>query len=115
MKLLTDAQLQQLLKNGQESHEQEGGVDHFPVVKLFTPDGACTWLLSEVDPNDPDLAFGLCDLGMGCPEMGYVLLSELASVRGRLGLPIERDLHFAAKKPLTAYADDARAAGCVVA
>ena len=115
MKLLTDAQLQQLLKNGQETREKEGGFDHFPVVKLFTPDGACTWVLSEVDPSEPDLAFGLCDLGMGCPEMGYVLLSELASVRGRLGLPIERDLHFTAKKPLTAYADDARAAGCVVA
>lgn len=115
MELMTQAQRAQLLSNGQKSHESEGGIDHAPVVKLFTPDGACTWLLSELDPNDPDLAFGLCDLGMGCPEMGYVLLSELASVRGRLGLPIERDLHFTATKPLTAYADAARAAGCIVA
>jgi hypothetical protein len=37
--------------------------DHPPIVKLFTPDGGATWLLSEVDPDDPDRLFGLCDLG----------------------------------------------------
>jgi len=56
-----------------------------PVVKLFTPDGGCTWLLTEIDPEDPDIAFGLCDLGFGCPELGSVSLSELESVRGQLG------------------------------
>ena len=50
-----------------------------PVVKLFTPDASATWLLTELDPADPDLAFGLCDLGLGCPELGYVRLSELES------------------------------------
>ena len=44
-------------------------IDFKPVVKLFTPDAACTWLLSEADPEDPDIAFGLCDLGMDCPEL----------------------------------------------
>lgn len=114
MKLLTEAQRAQLLKNGRASHTCDGGIDHLPVVKLFTPDGACTWLLSEIDPGDPDLAFGLCDLGMGCPELGYVSLSELASARGRLGLPIERDLYFKPTKRLTAYASEASAAGCIV-
>lgn len=33
---------------------------------------------------------------------------ELAAVRGRLGLPIERDLHFRAEKRLSAYARDSR-------
>lgn len=42
---------------------------------------------------------GFCDLGMGSPELGHVLVSELVLVRGRLGLPIERDLHFKARKP----------------
>jgi hypothetical protein len=31
---------------------------------------------------------------MGCPELGTVRLSELASVRGRFGLRIERDRHW---------------------
>jgi hypothetical protein len=89
--------------------------DHFPVVKLFTPDAGATWLLSECDPDEPDRLFGLCDLGLNCPELGYVSLTEIMEVRGRLGLPVERDLHFVADKPLSAYTDDARAKGRIVA
>jgi hypothetical protein len=90
-------------------------VDHPPVVKLFMPDGAATWLVNEVDPDDPDRLFGLCDLGLGCPELGYVSLAEINAVRGRLGLPVERDQHFVATKSLSVYADEARAAGRIVA
>jgi hypothetical protein len=113
MKLLTKAQHAKLIANGKASAIKEQ--DHFPVVKLFTPDGAATWLLSEIRADDPDIAFGLCDLGMGSPELGYVSLSELATVRGKLGLPIERDKWFEADKPLTAYARAADAAGHITA
>lgn len=58
-------------RSGQENYYQ------LPVVKLFTPDTDCTWLLSELDPTDPDLAFGLCDLSLGTPELSSVRLSEL--------------------------------------
>ncbi|MGN6286625.1 MAG: DUF2958 domain-containing protein [Afipia sp.] len=86
-------------------------VDHPPVAKLFTPDGAATWLISEVDPDDPDRLFGLCDLGLGCPELGYISLSEIRAVRGKLGLPVERDQHFVADRPLSIYAEEARTKG----
>jgi hypothetical protein len=66
------------------------------------------------DGFDPDRAFGLCDLGLGCPELGYVSLSELAGVRGRLGLPVECDRHFRAGRPLSAYAAEAQAVGRVL-
>lgn len=89
-------------------------IDPLPLVKLFTPDGAATWLLTELDPDDPDIAFGLCDLGMGYPELGSVRLSEILSVRGKLGLPIERDLYFKADRALSAYAAAARRAGAIV-
>ena len=116
MKLLTQSNREQLLRNGRVrlEHLEQGGEsepDFLPVVKLFTPDAGCTWLLSELDPAEPDIAFGLCDLGMGCPELGSVSLSELESVRGRLGLPIERDRYFKAQQTLTAYARDAREHG----
>ena len=81
-------------------------------MKLFTPD-AGAWLLTEIDPEDPDIAFGLCDLGLGFPELGNVSLSEISAVRGKLGLPVERDLYFTAKKKLSAYADEARCLGCI--
>ncbi|TIW22757.1 MAG: DUF2958 domain-containing protein, partial [Mesorhizobium sp.] len=60
---------------------------------------------------DLDIAFGLCDLGLGCPEIGNVSLSELSALRGQLGLPVERDLYFSADKPLSEYADEARRLG----
>ena len=111
--LITDAQRVLLLANGRESL-QDTDFDPAPVVKLFTADAGATWLLTEIDPDDHDHAFGLCDLGLGAPELGWVSLQELATVRGRLGLPVERDLHFRAEKRLRAYARDARLAGRVV-
>jgi hypothetical protein len=72
-------------------------------------------LPDELDPTEPTEAFGLCDLGMGYPEIGYVSLSELESVRGPLNLPIERDLHFEADKTLSAYAAEAHRLGAIKA
>ena len=112
MNLITDTERQQLIANGLASQEQER--DHAPVVKLFTPDANATWLLTELDPTDLDRAFGLCDLGLGCPELGYVSLAELASLRGPLGLRVERDRHFVVRQTLAAYADDARRHGRIV-
>jgi len=98
--LITAEQRFLLLANGRESL-QNPDFDPAPVVKLFTPDAGATWLLTEIDPDDHDHAFGLCDLGMGVPELGWVSLQELATVRGKLGLSIERDLHFCAEKRLS--------------
>lgn len=108
-KLFLKTQYAKLLKNGAARDQ-----DHAPVVKLFTPWGGATWLLSEIDPEDPDIAFGLCDLGMGEPELGYVSLSEMRSIRGPFGLYIERDIHWEGKFPMSVYADAARAKGRIV-
>ena len=115
MKLLTKEQRTQLITHGQinarRMAEGEDTVHFSPVVKLFAPWGAATWLLTELDPEDEDIAFGLCDLGMGCPELGSVRLSELESVRGPAGLRIERDRHFKADHWLWVYARAASLAG----
>lgn len=118
MDLLTNEIRDRLIGNGALRKAMAGGPaepDFLPVVKLFTPDAGCTWLLTEIDPDDPDIAFGLCDLGMGYPELGSVSLSELASVRGPLKLLIERDLHFMPCRTISAYADEARSAGRITA
>jgi hypothetical protein len=111
---ITPEQRDELLANGRRSASGDD-IDPPPVVRLFTPDAAATWLLSEIDPEDPDRAFGLCDLGLGCPELGYVSLSEIAALRGRLGLPVERDLYRRPTKSISAYADDARTSGRILA
>jgi hypothetical protein len=116
MTLLTAELRAQLVRNGRRQAAVKGTpdeIDFRPVVKLFTPDAGATWLLTELDA-DGDTLFGLCDLGMGCPELGSVSLAEIASVRGRLGLPVERDLYWTASGPLSAYAAAADKAGCIV-
>ena len=74
MTLIPASLITQLLANGaaQRAVLDNGAdaVDFYPVVKLFTPDAQPTWLLTELDPDDEDLAFGLCDLGLGEPELG---------------------------------------------
>lgn len=118
MKLLTKYQRMRLIQNGRKNAARicagHDTIDFPPVVKLFAPDANCTWLLVELDAEG-NTAFGLCDLGMDTPELGYVQLSDIASVRGRLGLPIERDLYFSGDKPLSEYAREARSRGHIKA
>ena len=109
MKLVTNEIRTKLLRNSARQ-----GVDHEPVVKLFNPCGAAIWLFTEVSPDNTDLLFGLCDLGMGFPELGYASLAEIEAVRLPMELGIERDLGFQARHPLSAYAKAARSAGRIV-
>ena len=99
-----------LLANGALS-ASGADIDPVPLVKLFMPDANATWLLTELDPDNPTLAFGLCDLGLGSPELGYVSLDEIASVRGPMGLPVERDQHYRETRVISVIAKLARRAG----
>jgi hypothetical protein len=78
------------------SQEAKGGkaVVH---LKLFTPDSSFTWYITEGSPikdeGGKEVDFHFFGLVEGHEkELGYVALSELESVRGPMGLPIERDL-----------------------
>ena len=102
-----------MLANGKRQN-REPDFDPWPVVKLFTPDAACTWLITALDPREPDRLWALCDLGMGCAEYGTVWLPELMCLRGKLGLPVERDLHFKATAPISAYIDASYPAGRII-
>lgn len=89
-KFLKADQLKQLIKN----HKEQDGTKSFKaVVKFFNPTGMGTWYLSEYDP-EKKIFFGLCCLFE--KELGYVAEEELKSVRGALGLGIERDKFFKA-------------------
>ena len=118
MKIITKAIEAKLRRNSADFQDGESvfdrrrriaGGDHTPVLKLFTPWANCTWLITEMDEDDR--LFGLCDLGMQSPEIGYVMLAELKAVTGPGGLKIERDRWFKGSKPISEYAADARQAG----
>ena len=55
------------------------------MLKLFNPLGPATWLICELDTGG-DTLFGLCDLGAGERELGYVRLDELKEVNAGLAI-----------------------------
>jgi len=117
MKLITKAIMEKLKANNVLSQKPSGEVDGSsikPPLKLFGG-SACTWLISEIEP-DGDTMFGLCDLGMGFPEMGYVSLGELEAIKfPPFGLPVERDKSFKPNKSLSEYAAEASQQGYIKA
>ena len=65
------------------------------VAKFFDPTGRYTAFVFEGEKQGDDFlffAYVISPLGPDCDEMGYVSLKELESVKGRLGLGIERDI-----------------------
>lgn len=109
-KLITASIMKKLVSNGQQTAKTGDGSAFKPVVKFFTPDAHAAWLITEI-AEDGDTLFGLCDVGLGSPELGYVSLTEIKRLRGGLGLPVERDQWFKPTKTISEYADEARANG----
>ena len=91
MKLITADIRKRLEKNHQRTVET--GKTGDVVLKLFGG-SACTWLITEIEPNN-DTMWGLCDIGLGCCEYGTVSLSELKGTKfPPFGLGVERDMYF---------------------
>jgi hypothetical protein len=67
--------------------------DKISVVRLFTPDSNWLWHIVEFDGEDTLFGFVI---GLEA-EWGYISLSELQSVRGPMGLRIERDRYWRPK------------------
>jgi hypothetical protein len=99
--------------NAQAAEAKGERFDPVPVIKLFNPLGAATWLATELAEDD-DTLFGLADLGFGCPELGVFSLSEIASVRLPFGLGIERDIAFEGRFKLSVWAAWSRRAGSIL-
>jgi hypothetical protein len=111
MKLIT----KELLRRIPPLYSQENESEPLAVCKFFMPDGAFTWYviegstreksgcgfgvncnhkpLAEYDSERDDILFFGYVVGIE-PEYGYFSLSELESIRGSFGFPVERDLYF---------------------
>jgi len=91
MKLLTAKILKKLPPLYSQEDKGSKAIAH---VKFFAPDSnPWTWYATEFDGEDR--FFGLVH-GFE-KELGYFSLKELESVRGPMGLPIERDLYWQPK------------------
>ena len=102
MKLLLDEDLLKL--RAQDPYDPIGpgkeltAEELLVLVKFFTPDANWTWyaVSASRDPETGDVQFFGLVKGLAT-ELGYFWLSELSSVRGLLGLPIERDFYWKPK------------------
>ena len=113
LKLITQQQLMLLLRN-----HRDGAGKKPPVVNIFNPAGAQTWLIHSADPEEPDILHALCDLGFGCAELGSVRLSDLEGIETpiRVGpysgaVRLERDKVFRPVHSLEIYARAAHIRG----
>ena len=92
MKLLTKTILATLPPLG----GQGDNADPVAYIKFFTPDSSWTWYATEGEPwgmDHEDFLFYGYVIGAEA-EWGEFSLLELQAVRGKLGLPVERDLWF---------------------
>lgn len=90
--LLITKEIEKKLKKN-PLYSQDGKGDNADVlVKFFTPDAQFTWLVLEGEQDGDDWEFyGLVRNYPYDWEYGYFRLSQLKQVRGRFGLPVERD------------------------
>lgn len=73
-------------------YETEGQSDPICHIKLFTPDSNWTWYVIEFSKANQDICYGYVQ-GL-VHELGYFSLNELRSIKGGLGLKVERDVLF---------------------
>ena len=96
MKLMTKA----ILKRFAQVGSQENVDDPIIIAKFFNPTGAGTWYATEFDP-ETRIFFGYASIfGDHNDEWGYFSLDELATIKVRFGLGIERDMWFG-EKPMS--------------
>lgn len=99
MKLLTNEDLKKL--QAQDPYHPSGPGKELPaeelmiVVKFFTPDSSWTWWACSASQDEKSGDVQFFGLVQGFEkEIGYFCLSELESIKGPLGLPVERDLYW---------------------
>jgi len=96
-------ELEKKFENYPLGSQEELMEDAEVVVKYFNPCGAGTWLITEAEKqeNGDWLMFGYCHIFEW--EWGYVMLSDLESIRLPFGLSIEREIYGKEGKQVKEY------------
>lgn len=81
-----------ILENIPDLYETERSLNPICQVKIFTPDAQWTWYIIEISKEDKSTCYGYVK-GFES-ELGYFSLKELESIKGALGLGVERDIFF---------------------
>ena len=90
-------------KQAQKQYPLGTDMEQNIVAKFFDPCGSWSWYVMNQDPEDSDYLWGIVD-GFAV-EMGSFSLEELSSIKGPLGIGIERDLHFKTRSAKSVWED----------
>ena len=83
---------QNLINQIPDLYETERSLNPICQIKLFTPDSNFTWYIIEISKEDKSTCYGFVK-GFES-ELGYFSLKEIESIKGALGLGVERDISF---------------------
>ena len=81
----------ELLNQIPKLYETEDEIDPIAYVKLFIDDWI--WYITEFS-IDKNICFGYVVSPFCSGELGYFSLEEIKSIKGTLGIGVERDLEF---------------------
>lgn len=110
MFLFSKPEIRQLFHNSQPD---QTGKDHYPVTKLYLPRTGCTWLVTEIDLNDPGRILSLYDLRQGVITYDYMNLNNIMSLKTIDGQSVTRDPYFTRKYNISVYLQAAFALGFI--
>ncbi len=83
---------EELLNKIPDLYETERSINPICHIKIFTPDSIFTWYIIEISKEDKHTCYGYV-IGFES-ELGYFSLKELKTIKGSLGLRVERDISF---------------------
>ncbi|TIS53799.1 MAG: DUF2958 domain-containing protein [Mesorhizobium sp.] len=107
-KMMPIEALSRMLENGKVSDAAGSVRDHYPVVRIVSPDTGASWILSELSPHNRDLAYGLYDPSIGPTSLGWVSIAELTAARSPRGVLLDLDRRFRPDGRMSWYTEKAK-------
>jgi hypothetical protein len=109
-KLFTNQQIDELIKNGLPENR---GKNHVPVAHVEVKRLGYSFLITQIDPQNTDQAFGLCDYDTDLKFSSFSI-EQLKQDVMKEDSPFSTNLDFLGKYPVAVYAKVAEAVGTIV-
>jgi len=108
--LFSEPELVRLAQNFQSSTDK---MDHIPGAKLYIPMSGLTWLVTELNPNNPTKGFALIDDGNGVVTFDEIDIDDIIRLAVSKANHVKRDPYFSGKYPIRTYLNAALTYGFI--
>ncbi len=108
--MFTEQQKTELLNNGQS---QNSGKNHIPVAYIEARKIGFSFLITEINPQNTDLVFGLCDYDCDLRFSSFSIKELEKDLEDRKS-SLSANLDFLGRHPIAVYAKVAKEVGTIV-